>query len=243
MRRALLEATLSSLAEIGYARTSTTEVSRRAGVSLGAQLHHFPTKRDLVVAAIEFAVERHVHEVRSIAGQVPEGPDRLDATIDLLWAIMRGPSFVAPFELTAAARTDPELQPVVAELYDRIDQSFLHVSEELFPPPDDEVMRALTRTATRLVFSVLHGLALMSFAGSPLAEQNSAAVLMMLKGICHVLGTTQSSPEAMAQLRELLGGPPSGLLGLADLGSTLSGLDDDLTTLAGDAPAPKGTIP
>lgn len=53
MRARLLEATVELLVERGFAGTSTTLVSERAGVSRGAQLHHFPTKNDLVVAAVE----------------------------------------------------------------------------------------------------------------------------------------------------------------------------------------------
>ena len=45
MRARLLEATVELLVERGYAGTSTTLVSERAGVSRGAQLHHFPTKK------------------------------------------------------------------------------------------------------------------------------------------------------------------------------------------------------
>src|ERR1041384_8156245 len=59
MRARLLEATVDCLVERGFAGTSTTLVSERAGVSRGAQLHHFPTKNDLVVAAVE-----HVTAVR-----------------------------------------------------------------------------------------------------------------------------------------------------------------------------------
>ena len=59
MRARLLEATVECLVERGFAGTSTTLVSERAGVSRGAQLHHFPTKNDLVVAAVE-----HLTEVR-----------------------------------------------------------------------------------------------------------------------------------------------------------------------------------
>ena len=49
---ALLDATIACLHEVGYAATSTTLVSERAGVSRGAQTHHYPTKTQLVVAAI-----------------------------------------------------------------------------------------------------------------------------------------------------------------------------------------------
>ena len=53
MRARLLEATVELLVDKGYAGTSTTLVSERAGVSRGAQLHHFPTKQDLDVAAVQ----------------------------------------------------------------------------------------------------------------------------------------------------------------------------------------------
>ena len=53
MRARLLEATIECLVERGWAGTSTTVVSQRAGVSRGAQLHHFPTKNALVLAAVE----------------------------------------------------------------------------------------------------------------------------------------------------------------------------------------------
>ena len=63
MRARLLEATVELLVERGFAGTSTTLVSDRAGVSRGAQLHHFPTKNDLVVAAVEHLTERRGAEL------------------------------------------------------------------------------------------------------------------------------------------------------------------------------------
>jgi AcrR family transcriptional regulator len=53
MRQRLLDATVECLVESGWSGTSTTLVSQRAGVSRGAQLHHFPTKDALVLAAVE----------------------------------------------------------------------------------------------------------------------------------------------------------------------------------------------
>ena len=65
MRARLMEATVELLVERGFSGTSTTLVSERAGVSRGAQLHHFPTKNDLVLAAVE-----HLTELRG-AGSRP----------------------------------------------------------------------------------------------------------------------------------------------------------------------------
>src|SRR5690348_17149261 len=54
----LLDAVLETLAECGYAATSTTEVARRSGLTRGAQLHHFGTKDQMMVAAVEHLEQR-----------------------------------------------------------------------------------------------------------------------------------------------------------------------------------------
>ena len=47
----LLVAALECLVEHGYGGTTTTLVAERAGVSRGAQLHHYPTRAALVAAS------------------------------------------------------------------------------------------------------------------------------------------------------------------------------------------------
>ncbi|MGH9097700.1 MAG: TetR/AcrR family transcriptional regulator, partial [Acidimicrobiales bacterium] len=43
-RAALLNSAFECLVDLGFSATTTTEIAKRAGVSRGAQLHHFPTK-------------------------------------------------------------------------------------------------------------------------------------------------------------------------------------------------------
>ena len=52
-RRRLLEAAIACLNERGYTGTTTTEIAGRAGVSRGAQVHHFRHKEELVIGALE----------------------------------------------------------------------------------------------------------------------------------------------------------------------------------------------
>src|SRR6185503_20711778 len=54
---ALLDATLDALVELGYGATTTLEVERRAGVSRGARIHHFPTKALLLASAVDYLYE------------------------------------------------------------------------------------------------------------------------------------------------------------------------------------------
>jgi AcrR family transcriptional regulator len=116
MRARLLDATVELLVEKGYAGTSTTLVSERAGVSRGAQLHHFPTKQDLVVAAVQHVTEVRGAELAAAAENLPTGPKRTRAVLQVLGDHFTSPVFTAALELWVAARTDPDLLAEVAPL-------------------------------------------------------------------------------------------------------------------------------
>ena len=120
MRQRLLEATIDCLVEHGWSGTSTTMVSERAGVSRGAQLHHFPTKSDLVLAAIGHLTEARQEELVAQSSVLPRGPRRTRAVLEMLSEQFTGPLFVAALELWVAARTDPALRDAVTELEARV---------------------------------------------------------------------------------------------------------------------------
>src|SRR4051794_27142103 len=87
-QRLLLDATVECLVKHGYAGTTTTRVSELAGVSRGAQVHHFATKDELVVAAVRYLAEQQAQQVLAR----PDLPDLLAGSADpvgdaleLLW--------------------------------------------------------------------------------------------------------------------------------------------------------------
>jgi AcrR family transcriptional regulator len=116
MRQRLLEATVQCLAERGWSGTSTTLVSERAGVSRGAQLHHFPTKNDLVIAAVEHLATVRRDELGEAARALPSGKRRTREVLELLGEHFTADVFAAALELWVAARTDPLLLAAVEPL-------------------------------------------------------------------------------------------------------------------------------
>ncbi|HYG93215.1 MAG TPA: TetR/AcrR family transcriptional regulator [Nocardioides sp.] len=116
MRARLMDATIDLLVEKGFAGTTTTLVSERAGVSRGAQLHHFPTKNDLVVAAVAHLTEKRAAELEAAVSRLPEGRNRTHAVVEMLGEHFSSPVFTAALELWVAARTDPTLLEAVAPL-------------------------------------------------------------------------------------------------------------------------------
>jgi len=157
-RARLLEATLECLVELGYARMTTTEIAERGGVSRGGQLHHFPTKAELVTEALAYLFDRRDEEFRAAFAKLPANADRGAAAVDILWSMVSGPTFHAWLELAVAARTDPLLKPKVAALTTRFTENVSRTFRELFPRPEGAA--PYWELAPSFTFALLEGLAL-----------------------------------------------------------------------------------
>ncbi|WP_194827290.1 TetR/AcrR family transcriptional regulator [Nocardia sp. XZ_19_231] len=122
--RSLIDATIESLCEKGYAATTISEIVARAGVSSGALFRHFPTRLDLLVAAAEEVRSRQFTEFR--AGLSGLGTDSIDHCLTLLRAACRAPINGAWYELLIAARSDPALRerlsPFTIQYHEQIAQ-------------------------------------------------------------------------------------------------------------------------
>ncbi len=116
-RGRLLEATAQALVECGYAGTTTHEVCRRAKASRGTLLHHFSTREQLVVEAVEYVLEKNtVNFQKTVAELLHENftmPDLARALWDKHWT---SDTFYAWLELTVASRTDPVLNKKVKSM-------------------------------------------------------------------------------------------------------------------------------
>jgi AcrR family transcriptional regulator len=114
MRERLLDATIECLVEYGYAGTTVTRIAERAGVTRGAQVHHYRTKDDLVMAAVtHLAGQSAEFGWTQIAG-IADSADPVGDLLDILWEMHKGPTFTATVELWVAARTDDDLRRHVA---------------------------------------------------------------------------------------------------------------------------------
>src|SRR5689334_6963688 len=128
----LLEATVDCLYRYGWSGASTTVIAERAGVSRGAQLHHYPTRAALVLAAVEHLAERRAAEIRAEAAALAIDPDdRVDRVIDMLAAAFTGPLFVAALEVWVAARTDTELRAAAVPLETKVGRELHRLAVEL----------------------------------------------------------------------------------------------------------------
>ncbi|MEO3828866.1 TetR/AcrR family transcriptional regulator [Actinomadura sp. B10D3] len=112
MRRQILEATIASLVDKGYGGTTTLEVQQRAGISRGALLHHYSSRTELIVAAVEHLMRERITGLQRVT-EPPPDEDRLAWAVRTLWNVFEGGLFSASLELWLAARNDPGLRAVL----------------------------------------------------------------------------------------------------------------------------------
>ncbi|MEO5876556.1 MAG: TetR/AcrR family transcriptional regulator, partial [Streptosporangiaceae bacterium] len=120
----LVEATISSLVEVGYAGTSVKEICGRSGVSHGGLFRHFETRLDLIVAATEEVSKRQIILFQERFASQPEGEEVLLTAVRLLRDACREPINAAWYEVLVASRTDEHLRrrvgPAVERFYAEI---------------------------------------------------------------------------------------------------------------------------
>lgn len=133
-RRALLDATLDVLAEVGYSSLTTAQVVARAGVTRGAQAHYFATKADLVVQALSHLTDRLIEEM--VAQPLRSGAGAREQYVILLnrlWEINAGPASTALIELWVASRTDPDLREHLGRFQREVQRSLQETTATVAP--------------------------------------------------------------------------------------------------------------
>ncbi|AHH96045.1 TetR/AcrR family transcriptional regulator [Kutzneria viridogrisea] len=156
-RRKLMEATVECLVAHGWSGTTTTAVAELAGVSRGAQLHHFRTRNELVTAAVEHVGAQSAEQLLARADAVRARPDRTRAVVELIADFYASPMFTAALELWVAARTDPDLKQVVVALEVRLGRECHRLAVDLLGADES---RAGVREAVQATLDLARGLAL-----------------------------------------------------------------------------------
>ena len=154
----VLDATIRSLLEHGYARTTTRQVASLAGVSAGAMAHYYPRRADLVAAAIERLVEQRLDAWRDSAPTVRDGSrDSTAELLDLVWADFSSPLFTVVVKLWVAAADDPRLYMRLAEAERRMAREITKLAVEAV---GELTTRADWEGRLRIMLAAVRGLAL-----------------------------------------------------------------------------------
>lgn len=128
-RERLLGASIDLLATQGWAATTVGAVAAAAGVSRGAAQHHFPTREDLITAALGHMIEQRISDVRRGGLDLPEpGPERTVAVVGFIVQHYTSNLFKAALHVWTAAASDPALRDRVLPLENHMSREVLAIA-------------------------------------------------------------------------------------------------------------------
>lgn len=156
MRERLIRSALAVIYDVGCNSASTPEFARRAGVSRGALLHHFPTRSDIIIAAMEKLLGDGTREIRDVARQVARKDVGLGDLVEFLWQMFSGRFFYISLEFINEARTDGELRarmiPVVKDFHAALDEIWAEFEKQADGLPQT------TRVALNMTVCLVRGM-------------------------------------------------------------------------------------
>lgn len=147
MRQRLINAAIESLHELGYSAATTITIVKRAGVSRGALLHHFPTKIDLMLATAQHIVALQTAWYDEQLALIDDPVERFLAITPITWAALRQPTGMALLEIFMATRSDADLGrrfPAVAREIETVQQRGMWILAKGAGVTNRPAVRAMT---------------------------------------------------------------------------------------------------
>ncbi|WP_161634652.1 TetR/AcrR family transcriptional regulator [Microvirga flocculans] len=165
-RRKLIEAAIAVLSEAGFAGAATPLIAERAGVSRGLMTHHFPTKRDLLVAVVEHLSEQMIASFKDdFEHDMPSGI-RAEIIVDRIWALYSSNIYRALIQIHVGASVDPALAGEINEIAERTSTAVKEAWRRSLSARTD-IPHEVIDQAGSFLLTQMRGMALQRFFGRP----------------------------------------------------------------------------
>lgn len=112
----LLDASIDTIVDVGYARASAAVIAKRANVSDGALFRHFPTMGDFMAATAQEVMRRQLGLFSKRVAEIPANEPALEAALAILRDVTGNATNTVMYELMVAARTDEKLRGTLREV-------------------------------------------------------------------------------------------------------------------------------
>ncbi len=190
----LRAATEETLLSHGFANASTVEICRLAGVSRGAMLHHYPTKKDLIIDTARCRFERASQEMANLAVALGRGELTVDQFIDGMWEqVFPNRAVILTLESLVASRSDPELQEVIGGYFETMFSGYEAVARGAFGDAGFSVDQ-------RHVLVLLTACAVRGLRHQELMYPNAATTDMVKQALKHTIKSVLAAgPERLGR--------------------------------------------
>lgn len=158
MRERIISAFISCIEKYGLAETSVSQITKEAGITRGAYLHHFKAKHLIYKDAALRLVSDSFRKVSDVKVH-PDGPAAdLKHVLHIIWdEIITAPEGRAFAELMQAARTDELVAQYLRRPAFRALRIFGYVAKRRFPFREDSHIK--TNDFVRMTQWTLRGMA------------------------------------------------------------------------------------
>ncbi len=112
----LLDASIATIVEVGYARASAKVIARRAEVSDGALFRYFPTMGDLMAATAQEAGRRQLELAAKRITDIPADKPAIEGVLGIIQDLTANSTNTVIYELMSASRTDEKLRDTLREV-------------------------------------------------------------------------------------------------------------------------------
>jgi AcrR family transcriptional regulator len=112
----LLDASIDTIVDVGYARASAAVIAKRAQVSDGALFRHFPTMGDFMAATAREVMRRQLGLFSKQVAEIPADRPALEAGLTILRDVTGNSTNTVMYELLVAARTDEKLRATLKDV-------------------------------------------------------------------------------------------------------------------------------
>ncbi len=112
----LLDASIATIIDVGYARASAAVIAQRAGMSGGALFRHFDTMGDFMAATAYEVMRRQLDAFSKLVAETPPSQSALEGVLTTMRSITGNDTNVVMYELLVAARTDEKLRGTLQDV-------------------------------------------------------------------------------------------------------------------------------
>lgn len=186
----LLDASIATIVEVGYARASAAVITKRADVSVGALFRHFETMGDFMAATAYEVLRRQLELFTKQVAEIPADGPAIEAVLEILRDITRNPTNAVMYELMIAARTDEKLRATLQHVLTEYGTKIFEAAHAL--PGTENVPEETLEILAATLTNTFDGAAIVR-AVMPLPDIDARQIPLLASLLSEVYGMTASS--------------------------------------------------
>jgi AcrR family transcriptional regulator len=179
----LLDASIDTIIDVGYARASAAVIAKRAQVSDGALFRHFPTMGDFMAATAREVMRRQLGLFTKRVADIPADKPALEAALTIMRDVTGNATNTVMYELMVAARTDEKLRATLQEVLNEYAANIYDVAKAL--PGADQIPDDIFVALVAILTNTFDGAAIVRavLPQPEIEEQRIQLLVSLLDGI------------------------------------------------------------